>query len=71
METVEDLELFCPGKVSLVILPIDLFTIIKGKMSGNCIKENENEREVMQHLKGKTASEVENMRRKSNGQEDK
>ena len=47
METVEDLELFCPGKVSLVILPIDLFTIIKGKMSGNCIKENENEREVM------------------------
>ena len=69
METVEDLELVCPGKVSLVILPIDLFTIIKGKMSGNCIKENE--REVMQHLKGKTASEVENMRRKSNGQEDK
>ena len=47
METVEDLELFCLGKVSLVILPIDLFTIIKGKMSGNFIKENENEREVM------------------------
>ena len=47
METVKDLELFCLGKVSLVILPIDLFTIIKGQMSGNCIKENENEREVM------------------------